>query len=141
LPDSELGYNDSQKKLGNFLLPFVVRMKPVEIANYYCPEKQTKQGDAGYPLRLGLTSGWPEVAGVIGTRWKMCFDLPILLSSPLEIARDSSQGRPGWGLGPLAYLVGPQRNDRERAFLFSYALLDGKRRFETSYPTFILRSN
>ena len=48
LPDSELGYNDSQKKLGNFSLPFVVRMKPVEIANYYCPEKQTKQGDAGY---------------------------------------------------------------------------------------------
>jgi len=48
LPDSELGYNDSQKKLGNFSLPFVVRMKPVEIANYYCPEKQTKQSDAGY---------------------------------------------------------------------------------------------
>ena len=44
LPDSELGYNDSQKRLGNFSLPFVVRMKPVEIANYYCPEKQTKQG-------------------------------------------------------------------------------------------------
>lgn len=64
----------------------------------------------------------------------MCFDSPILLSSPLEIAR-GSQGRPGWGLGPLAYLVGPQRNDRERAFLVSYALLDGKRRFETSYPT------
>jgi len=67
-------------------------------------------------LRLGLTSGYPEVAGVIGTRWKLGFDLPILLSSPLEIAR-GSQGRPGWGLGPLAYLVGPQRNDRERAFL------------------------
>ena len=48
LPNSELGYNDSQKKLGNVSLPFVVRMKPVEIANYYCPEKQTKQGVAGY---------------------------------------------------------------------------------------------
>ena len=23
-------------------------MKPVEIASYYCPEKQTKQGVAGY---------------------------------------------------------------------------------------------
>jgi hypothetical protein len=47
LPGSELGYyNDAQKKLGNFSLPFVVRMKPVEIANYFCPEKQTKQGDA-----------------------------------------------------------------------------------------------
>ncbi len=57
LPDSELGYNDSQKKLGSFSLPFVVRMKPVEIANYYCPEKQTKQGRRRIPLRLGLTSG------------------------------------------------------------------------------------
>ena len=53
------------------------------------------------------------------------------MPSPLEIVR-GSKGRPGWGLGTLAYLVGPQRNDRERAFLFSYALLDGKRRFETS---------
>ena len=86
-------------------------------------------------MRLGLTSGWPEVAEVIGTRWKMCFDSPILWPSPLAIAR-GSQGRPGWGLGPLAYLVGPQRNDRERAFVVSYALLDGNRRFETSYPTF-----
>jgi len=140
LPDSEFGYNDSQKKLGNFSLAFVVRMKPVEIANYYCLEKQTKQGDGRIPLRLGLTSGWPEVAGVIGTRWKMCFDSPILWLSPLAIAR-GSQGRPGCELGPLAYLVGPQRNDRERAFVVSYAVLDGKRRFETSYPTFILRSN
>jgi hypothetical protein len=42
LPDSELGYyNDAQKKPGNFSLPFVVRMKPVEIAHYFCPEKQT----------------------------------------------------------------------------------------------------
>jgi hypothetical protein len=53
LPDFELGYNDSQKKLGNFSLPFVVRMKPVEIANYYCPEKQTKQGVAGYRCTSG----------------------------------------------------------------------------------------
>ena len=53
LRDSELGYNDSQKKLGNFSLPFIVRMKPVEIANYYCPEKQTKQGDAGYLCASG----------------------------------------------------------------------------------------
>jgi len=53
LPDSELGYHDSQKTLGNFSLPFVVRMKPVEIANYYCPEKQTKQGDAGYLCASG----------------------------------------------------------------------------------------
>ena len=53
LPDSELGYNDSQKKLGNFTLLFVVRMKCVEIANYYCPEKQTKQGDAGYLCASG----------------------------------------------------------------------------------------
>jgi hypothetical protein len=54
LPDSELGYNDSQKKLGNFSLPFVVRMKLVEIANYYyCPEKQTKQGVAGYLCASG----------------------------------------------------------------------------------------
>ncbi len=81
LPDSELGYNDSQKKLGNFSLPFVVRMKPVEIANYYCPEKQTKQGDAGYLC----ASGWPEIAGVIGTRWKMCFDSPILWPSPWRL--------------------------------------------------------
>ena len=50
---SELGYNDSQKKLGNFSLPFVVRLKPVEIANYYCPEKQTKQGVAGYRCASG----------------------------------------------------------------------------------------
>lgn len=83
-------------------------------------------------MRPGLTSGWPEVAGVIGTRWKMCFDSPILWLSPLAIAR-GSQGRPGWGLGPLAYLVGPQRNDRERAFVVCYALLDRNRRFETSY--------
>jgi hypothetical protein len=67
LPDSELGYyNDAQKKPGNFSLPFVVRMKPVEIAHYFCPEKQTKQGNAGFRC----ASGWPEVAGVIGTRWK-----------------------------------------------------------------------
>jgi hypothetical protein len=33
------------------------------------------------------------------------------------------------------YLVGPQRNDRQRAFVVSYILLDGKGRFETSYPT------
>ena len=89
LPDSELGDNDSQKKLSNFSLSFVVRMKPVESANYYCPEKQTKQGDAGHHC----ASGWPEVAGVVGTSWKMCFDSPILLSSRLAIAR-GSQGRP-----------------------------------------------
>ena len=58
LPDSELGYNDSQKKLDNFSLPFVVRMKPVEIANT-AHEKQTKQGDAGYLC----ASGCSEVAG------------------------------------------------------------------------------
>ena len=60
LPDAELGYNGSQKQLGNFSLPFIVRMKPVEIANYYCPEKQKKQGDAGYPspwADLGLAGG------------------------------------------------------------------------------------
>jgi len=61
LPDSELGYNDSQKKLSNFSLPFVVWMKPVEIANYYCPEKQTKQGatqDTVAPWAdLGLAGG------------------------------------------------------------------------------------
>ena len=84
LPDSELGYlgyNDSQKKLDNFSLPFVVRMKPVEIANYYCPEEQTKQGDAGYLCAWG----WPEVAGVIGNRWKMYFDSPILWPSPWRL--------------------------------------------------------
>jgi len=90
LPDSELGHNDAQKKLDNFSLSFVVRMKPVEIATYYCPENQTKQGDAGYRC----ASGWPEIAGVIGTRWKMCFDSLILWPSPLGIAR-GSQGRPG----------------------------------------------
>jgi len=41
-------------------MAFVVRMKPVEIANYHCLEKQTKQGDGRIPLRLGLTSDWPE---------------------------------------------------------------------------------
>lgn len=66
LPDSELGYNDSQNKLSNFSLPFVVRMKLVEIANYYCPEKQTKQGVAGYHC----ASGWPEVAGLAGPAGK-----------------------------------------------------------------------
>ena len=92
LPDSELGYNDSQKKVGNFSLLFVIRMKPVEIANDYCPEKQTKQGGAGYLC----ASGWPEVAGLIGTIWKMCFDSPILWRSPLATAR-GSQGRPAGG--------------------------------------------
>jgi hypothetical protein len=71
LPDSELGSNDSQKKSGNVSLTFVVRMKPVEIANYYCPERSRRsKGRRRIPLRLWLTSGWPEVAGVIGTRWK-----------------------------------------------------------------------
>ena len=32
-------------------------MKPVEIANYYCPEKQTKQGRRRITLRLGLAGG------------------------------------------------------------------------------------
>jgi len=53
LPNSELGYNDSQKKLGNFSPSFVVRMKPGNIANYYSPEKQTKQGNAGYRCASG----------------------------------------------------------------------------------------
>jgi hypothetical protein len=53
LHNSELGYNDSQKKPSNFSLPFVVRMKPVEIANYYSPEKQTKQRVAGYRCASG----------------------------------------------------------------------------------------
>jgi hypothetical protein len=61
LPDSDLGYNDSQKKSGNFSLHCVVRMKPVEIANYYCPEKQTKQGATqdtfGPRADLGLAGG------------------------------------------------------------------------------------
>jgi len=46
----------------------------------------------------------------------------LTIENCMEIARDF-QGRPGWDRGPLAYLVGPQRNDRERAFLFSYTLL------------------
>ena len=93
------------------------------MANYYCPEKQTKQGNGRISLRLVLTSGWPEVAGVDGIVWKLCFDSLILWFSPLAIAR-GSKGRPGWRLGPMAHLVGPQRDDRERAFVVSYALLD-----------------
>jgi hypothetical protein len=48
------------------------------MANYYCPERQTKQSDGRISLRLVLTSDWPEAAGVVGIVWKMYFDSPIL---------------------------------------------------------------
>ena len=61
LPNSELGYNDSQKKLGNFSLPFVVRMKPVEIANYYSPPRNRRskasQDTVAPRADLGLAGG------------------------------------------------------------------------------------
>jgi hypothetical protein len=68
----------------------------------------------------------------------MCFDSPILWLSPSAIAR-GIKGRPGWRIRPLACLVGPQRNDRERAVVVSYALLDVKRDLRLPTPTFILR--
>jgi hypothetical protein len=46
-------HNDLLKKSGIFSLPFVVRMKPVEIADYNWSKKQTKKGDAGYRCASG----------------------------------------------------------------------------------------
>jgi hypothetical protein len=74
-------------------MTFVVRMKSViKIANSYCPEKQTKQGDGRISLRLVLTSGWPKAAGIV---WKIYFDLLILWLSPSAVAGDSTR-RSGW---------------------------------------------
>jgi hypothetical protein len=76
-------------------MTFVVRMKSVKIANSYCPEEQTKQGDGRISLRLVLTSGWPKAAGMVGIAWKIYFDSPILWLSPSVGAGDSKK-RPGW---------------------------------------------
>ena len=64
----------------------VVSLKPIELANYYCPEKHAKLCDRMIPLRLGLSFGSPEVREVIGTRWKRCVDSSILRLSPLANA-------------------------------------------------------
>jgi hypothetical protein len=102
-------------------------MKPIELANYYCPEKHAKLCDRRIPLRLGLSFGSPEVREVIGTRWKRCVDSNIPPALTIGECVKFTGRRLDWRLGSLAHLVDPQRNDRARAFEVSYGLLDCKR--------------
>ena len=104
-----------RRREANEWIASVISMTPIELPNYYCPEKQAELGDGGMPLRMELTTGWLEVREVIGTRWKVGFYSRILWLSSLANAQ-GSQGRPDLSLGPLAYLVDPQWNNREWAF-------------------------
>jgi hypothetical protein len=81
----------------------VVSMKPIELANYDCPEKHAKLCDRRIPLRLGLSFGSPEV----GTQWKRCVDSSIPPALTIGGCVKFTGQRLDWRLGSLAHLVDP----------------------------------